>query len=74
MRCIPCEEAEFRNKKIQQADIDGRAFMRENNIPQVAIVEVLRDGDGFKAGDYTYCELSDPRLYTIFYQINTLIL
>lgn len=73
-RCIPCEEAEARNAKVQAADIAGRAYMRKNKVEKVLIVEVLRDGDGFKAGDYTYCLPTDERLTTIFFEINTLIL
>ncbi len=72
-RCIPCEENKTRNAKVQAADVAGRAFMRENNIDSVVLVEVLRDADGFKAGDYTFCLPNDERLTTFFYEINILI-
>ena len=72
-RCIPCEEAEARNAKVQAADVAGRAYMRKHKINSMIVVEVLRDGCDFTAGEFTFCAVNDPRLQTIFHEVNTLI-
>lgn len=73
-RCIPCEEAEARNAKVQAADRAARAWLRSHpETDRVLLVEVLRDGDGFTAGDYTFCLPGDVRLQTIFYEVNVIL-
>lgn len=72
--CLPCDVAEARNAKVQSAWNAAKKYQIANKIESVLVAEVLRDGEGFKEGDYTHCLKGDTRLTTIFHEINELIL
>lgn len=70
MRCIPCEENAAKQLKVQAAYREARAFMVNEGLSKVFIVEVLTA----KEPTYTHCLPNDPKLFTEYHKIETVIL